>query len=162
MSNRIFRGKTFSAFCWPIGEGGVGVETRDGVLQHCGIPKRYPQVWKKGNRGRLYQVPFWEAGPKKNNDKKRCPIFPLSLARCTGPLLLPQPWLTINHTRRLTRLKSALSRPNNKLTRLRPIHSSDHFNGVTRSWRHSVYPSPPRSPPPALPPKSVNYPVQLN
>lgn len=96
-----------------------------------------PPSWKKGSRGRLYQVPFWGGvGEGKKITIKKIPTLTCRLHRTMTPptLATNQPNPEVDYA------KQRSSRPNNKLTRLRPIHSSNHFNGVTRSWRHSVCP----------------------
>lgn len=111
--------------------GGVGNEGR--VLQQCGVPKRYPKLEKREPRK---VVPSTFLGRGKKITIKKIPALTCRLHRTMTPptLAANQPNPEVDY------VKERSSRPNNKLTRLRPIHSSNHFNGVTRSWRHSVCP----------------------
>lgn len=97
--------------------------------------KTIPQVGKKGAAEGCI-VPSTFLGRGKKITIKKIPALTCRLHRTMTPptLAANQPNPEVDY------VKERSSRPNNKLTRLRPIHSSNHFNGVTRSWRHSVCP----------------------
>lgn len=129
-----FEGRRCPHFAGPLVRGGWKRGTGPPTVW---CTKTIPQVGKNGAAEGCtkYLFEVGGGGGGKKLTIKTIPTLTCRLQRTMTPPTLAadqQPNPEVDYA------KQRSSRPNNKLTRLRPIHSSNHFNGVTRSWRHSV------------------------